>query len=244
MQQNWFKSWFDSPYYHLLYNHRNYFEAEQFINNLFGHLHLKDHSKVLDLACGRGRHALQIHNLGNDVVGLDLSPQSIEAANLHAEPGLTFQTGDMRNLPFVSEFDAVVNLFTSFGYFQQEGDNVKVIESIAGALKKDGLLILDYLNVKKVEKHLPLSNTITREDIEFSVHKGVENGFIVKTIKFEDQGDNFEFKEHVKLLDWADFEVLFKKAGFQIQSVFGDYDLQPFDETNSDRLIFIAQKNS
>tara|TARA_B110000046_G_scaffold157892_1_gene169532 strand:+ start:10851 stop:11585 length:735 start_codon:yes stop_codon:yes gene_type:complete len=244
MQQNWFKSWFDSPYYHLLYNHRNYVEAEHFITNLFNHLEMHKHSKVLDLACGKGRHALQIHNLGNDVVGVDLSLQSVEAANLKAEAGLTFQTGDMRDLPFESEFDLVVNLFTSFGYFQQEGDNAKVIESISRALKNKGVLILDYLNVKKVIKDLPVASVIKREHIDFNVHKDVINGFIVKIIQFEDDGDTYEFKEHVKLLTLQDFEEIFKNSGLRIQSVFGDYDLHPFDEKKSDRLIFKLQKVS
>ena len=244
MQQNWFKSWFDSPYYHILYNHRNYVEAEHFINNLFDHLQLREQSKVLDLACGKGRHALQIHDIGYYVVGVDLSPQSVEAANLKAEAGLIFQTGDMRDLPFESDFDLVVNLFTSFGYFQQEGDNVKVIESISRALKNDGILILDYLNVKKVVKGLPVSSIIQREDIDFNVHKDVNNGFIVKTIQFEDDGDAYEFKEHVKLLTLQDFEGIFNNSGLSIQSIFGDYDLNPFDEKKSDRLIFKVQKLS
>ena len=111
MQQNWFKSWFDSPYYHLLYNHRDYSEAQQFIAILFEFLALPKHTEVLDLACGKGRHAMQIHTLGYDVMGVDLSPQSIESANSMAESGLSFKTGDMRELPFNNEFDLIVNLF-------------------------------------------------------------------------------------------------------------------------------------
>ena len=244
MQQNWFKSWFDSPYYHLLYNHRDYSEAEYFITNLFDHLQLAERSKVLDLACGKGRHAMQIHNLGNEVVGVDLSPQSINAANLNSESGLSFETGDMRNLPFSAEFDLVVNLFTSFGYFQQEGENIRVIESISNSLKPNGLLVLDYLNVKKVIKNLPISHTIQRDPVTFDIHKGIENGFIVKTIGFEADSENHEYKEHVKLLTCADFETIFRNCGFRVQSVFGDYELNAFDEISSDRLIFIAQKIS
>lgn len=242
MQHNWFENWFDSPYYHLLYSHRNYSEAEHFITNLFGHLNLPKGSKVLDLACGKGRHALQIHNLGNNVIGLDLSPQSIDAANAKAEKGLSFQTGDMRNLSFNSEFDLVVNLFTSFGYFKQEGDNVKVIKSIARSLRKDGLLVLDYLNVSKVVSGLPTKETIVRKDISFDVSKTVIDGFIVKTIKFEDQEENFEFREHVKLISLVDFERIFEVCGFEVKATFGDYNLNRFEENTSERLIFIARK--
>lgn len=244
MQHNWFESWFDSPYYHLLYNHRDYSEAEYFITNLFDFLQLEKNSKVLDLACGKGRHAMQIHNLGNDVTGVDLSPKSIESAKLNTEKGLSFETGDMRNLPYMAEFDLVVNLFTSFGYFKQEGDNVKVIDSISNALKNNGVLVLDYLNVAKVVGHLPNSQLIKRNKIDFNVEKAVIDGFIVKTIKFQDANNEFEFKEHVKLLTLSDFKSIFKECGFVINSVFGDYDLNPFDEINSDRLIFIAKKVS
>jgi len=244
MQQNWFKSWFDSPYYHLLYNHRDYSEAQQFIATLFEFLSLPKHTEVLDLACGKGRHAMQIHTLGYDVVGVDLSPQSIESANSMAESGLSFKTGDMRELPFNSEFDLIVNLFTSFGYFQQEGENIKVIESIAKTLRPKGRLVLDYLNVEKVEETLPSEQKVKRGDITFHVRKEIHNGFIVKTIQFEDGNKRYEFKEHVKLLRVSDFKKIFIDCGFEVSSVFGDYELNLFDEKTSDRLIFIVQKSN
>jgi SAM-dependent methyltransferase len=244
MQQNWFKSWFDSPYYHLLYNHRDYSEAQRFIATLFEFLNLPKRTEVLDLACGKGRHAMQIHKLGYDVMGVDLSPQSIESANSMAEPSLSFKTGDMRELPFFNDFDLIVNLFTSFGYFQQEGDNIKVIESIARALKPKGQLVLDYLNVTKVEKTLPSEQKVKRGDIIFHVRKEIHHGFIVKTIQFEDGDKRYEFKEHVKLLRFKDFKKIFIDCGFEVSSTFGDYELNLFDEKTSDRLIFIVQKSN
>lgn len=242
MQKNWFKSWFDSPYYHLLYNHRDYAEAERFINNLFQHLQLPLHSTILDLACGKGRHAQQIHNLGYNVVGVDLSPQSIKSANTKATEELSFQTGDMRDLPFSSEFNLVVNLFTSFGYFQQEGDNIKVIESISKSLKQEGILVLDYLNVAKIQHTLPTQEIVIRGEIDFDVSKKLENGFIVKTIQFEDDSEQYNFQEHVKMFLKADFESIFNANGFVIESIFGDYDLNSFDVNTSDRLILVAKK--
>ena len=242
MQKNWFKSWFDSPYYHLLYNHRDYSEAEFFIANLFSFLSPKKNSKVLDLACGKGRHALQIHQFGNDVLGVDLSPKSIEAANEMKDRGLAFETGDMRELSYIDEFDIVVNLFTSFGYFQQEGDNVKVITSIAKALKSNGILVLDYLNVTKVEKTLPIELYIERGEITFKVNKSVKGSFIVKDISFSDNGEAFSFQEHVKRFTEKHFREIFSDCGLEIQNVFGNYDLNIFDEKTSDRLILIAKK--
>lgn len=242
MQKNWFESWFDSPYYHLLYNHRDYSEAEYFITQLFAFLSPQKNSKILDLACGKGRHALQIHQLGNDVLGVDLSPKSIKAANKMKEEGLSFETGDMRELHYTSHFDIVVNLFTSFGYFQQEGDNVKVINSIAKALKPKGTLVLDYLNVVKVEKELPIEHKVKRGNITFKVKKAIKDSFIVKDISFEENSETYVFQEHVKRFTVKHFQEIFSSCNLEIQHVFGDYDLNVFDEKTSDRLILIAKK--
>ena len=139
-QKAWYKGWFNSHYYHLLYQHRDDEEAFRFIRSLIDYLQPPAGSFMVDIACGKGRHALQIHNLGNDVVGVDLSPQSIDAANKKAEKGLSFQTGDMRNLPFNNEFDVVVNLFTSFGYFKEEEDDKRKEEEDAKKFEERELL--------------------------------------------------------------------------------------------------------
>lgn len=242
VQQNWFANWFDSPYYHLLYKHRNYEEAEFFISNLFNYLSLPYKSKVLDLACGKGRHSRQIHNLGYDVLGIDLSPESISAASEYSEDGLNFQTGDMREIGYEGQFDAVVNLFTSFGYFQEEGDNKKVIKSIASSLKGDGVLVLDYLNVAKAEQNLPSDEVIEREGISFKIEKKIEESFIVKNINFSAEQNDFHFSEYVKRFGLDDFKEIFSQCGLVLQEVFGSYSLEEFHENSSDRLILIAKK--
>lgn len=243
MQQNWFANWFDSPYYHLLYNHRNYKEAEFFINNLFKYLNLPVNSKILDLACGKGRHSLQIHNLGFDVLGVDLSPESILSANEFSEEGLSFETGDMREIGITNHFDAVVNLFTSFGYFQEEGDNIKVIKSIATSLKQNGILILDYLNVVKAESNLPTDDIIKRGEIIFHIKKSIKNSFIVKDINFVSDEIDYQFNEYVKRFGLKEFNEIFNICGLSIVAVFGNYSLENFDINHSERLILIAKKD-
>ena len=126
--ENWFTDWFDSHHYHLLYQHRNDSEAEEFIQNIINYLQLKENSKVLDLACGKGRHALQLHQLGFDVLGIDLSEESIALAKTHETHGLRYQIGDMRELNLNEKFDISLNLFTSFGYFRKEGENKAVLK--------------------------------------------------------------------------------------------------------------------
>ena len=238
---NWFKEWFDSDHYHLLYDHRNDIEAEEFIKSLFDHLQLPIGSKVLDLACGKGRHALQVHNLGYDVLGVDLSEESINHARLSEEDGLRFKRGDMRDLKLNEQFDVTLNLFTSFGYFKKKGENSMVLKGLAGHLKNEGRIILDYLNVNKALHDLPCHEVIQKNGIEFKIKKEEENNFIVKNISFKRGQEDYSYKEYVKSLKLADFEAYFAKLNMKIEEIFGDYQLSPYNESKSDRLIMIAK---
>jgi SAM-dependent methyltransferase len=239
---NWFAEWFDSDFYHILYEHRDNSEAEAFINQITQHLVLPKQASVLDLACGKGRHSIQLNELGFDVIGLDLSRESIQFAKQFKNDSLHFTTGDMRHLKFTNRFDLVLNLFTSFGYFHEENDNLLVIESIAQVLKEGGKLVLDYLNTAKVSAQLPQSEEIVRKNITFNVHKFVEEDFIVKNINFKSDGKAFSFQEYVRRIDLQKFKAYFKQCGLELIETFGDYHLNPFDEKQSDRLILIAQK--
>src|SRR5690606_8758177 len=116
-EHEWFKDWFNSPYYHLLYNHRDENEAIFFLDNLIAKLQPKPDARILDLACGRGRHAVYLRTKGFDVTGVDLSPENIRLAATTAGERLHFYVHDMRYLLLSNYFDLVLNLFTSFGYF-------------------------------------------------------------------------------------------------------------------------------
>ncbi len=123
MKENWYVEWFDTPYYHALYQHRDEHEAQTFIDALVAHLPTEASWHFLDLACGRGRHALYLHQKGYRVTGLDLSTRNIEYAQQYAESGLDFQQGDMREPFGEGRYDCILNLFTSFGYFSRAEDN-------------------------------------------------------------------------------------------------------------------------
>ena len=114
---NWFASWFDTPYYHILYKERDDHEAEFFMNSLTSFLKLPKKAEILDLACGKGRHAIYLNELGYDVTGIDLSAASIEFAKKFETDKLHFAIHDM-SISYPKKFDAVFNLFTSFGYFE------------------------------------------------------------------------------------------------------------------------------
>lgn len=242
IKENWFKEWFNSEYYHLLYNNRDNSEAQLVIKNLFEYLQLPQNAKILDLACGKGRHAIQVSEMGFDTVGIDLSEESIQFAKQFEKSQLKFEIGDMRKLTYRNEFDLVLNLFTSFGYFKEEESNFQVIQSIEQSLKKKGYLVLDYLNVEKVKPFLPLSEEIHREGVVFKISKFIKENFIVKEICFEVNGDNYKQTELVELITEEQFETYFQRANLKLLHKFGDYSLADFDVLNSDRLILLAKK--
>ena len=239
---DWFETWFDTSYYHTLYKHRDIDEAEKFISNLLEYLELKDGSKCLDLACGKGRHSLFLNKNGFDVIGLDLSVNSIESAKSKENDTLKFEVHDMREVYQNEKFDAIFNLFTSFGYFDSNEDNLKVLYSVHKMLKDDGIFIIDFMNAKKSINNLVESEVKEIDGINFKIKRSFDGNHIHKNIQFEDESQDFEFNERVQALFKEDFERLLIKSGFRIEKVFGDFDLNAFDESISKRLIIIAKK--
>ncbi|MCI3938657.1 class I SAM-dependent methyltransferase [Chryseobacterium aahli] len=238
----WFESWFDTPYYHLLYSNRDYTEAENFITKLTQELQLPQSSKIIDLACGKGRHSVFLNKLGYDVLGLDLSQQSIEFDKQFENEGLTFKVHDMRN-PIDSEpVNAVFNLFTSFGYFDNETDDRNVFQSVYNALKPEGFFVLDYLNEEFVTRTLVPETTIHREGIDFHISKKIEGRHIIKDIRFEIDGEAKHFFEKVKLHTLETIENYASECGFERVKIWGDYHLNDFKKEISPRCINLFKK--
>lgn len=236
----WFRTWFDSPYYKILYSNRSEQEAALFIDNLLAFIDLPDRSRVLDLACGRGRHSIYLNQKGYNVIGFDLSNNSIAEAKKHENPTLHFLTEDMRSFDLGVKFEAIFNLFTSFGYFESQEENRKVLERIHLHLKDGGLFIMDYFNASKVEKGLVPAETKSIQGVDFHISKKIEDGQIIKTIAFEGKEGKFEFQEKVQLLKSSEILDMISNQGLKIVRTFGDYFLNEFDENSSDRFIVIA----
>lgn len=240
----WFENWFDSKYYHILYQNRNYNEAELFIDNLYTFLKPQKGSIFLDLGCGKGRHSIYLNKKGATVTGMDLSPESIEHASLSSNDKLDFFVHDMRKVQRINYFDFVLNLFTSFGYFENDRDNYNVLKAVNSSLREGGTVVLDFMNAFKVLENLVLEEVKTLDGITFNISRRVEDGFIVKQIDFEDEGQVYSFQERVKALMLGDFEKYFSACGLKIVHLFGDYSLGGFDEKTSDRLIIIGVKKN
>jgi SAM-dependent methyltransferase len=239
--KEWFEEWFDSEYYHILYQHRDDDDAQLFIDNIVPLINLKPHQKVADIACGKGRHAIILNKKMLDVVGSDLSENSIKHAQQLANNTLNFVVNDMRN-PLPLKFDAIFNLFTSFGYFNCHDENLKVLNSFHSMLNDEGYFIIDFFNADKVKNELTASEKIVLDGIEFMISRKIENDCIVKEIKFEHKKLNHLFTEKVQLLTLSNFIELCGKAALEINYTFGDYALNEFDIYKSERLILIGRK--
>lgn len=241
--KEWFGKWFDSPYYHILYKHRDHEEAQAFIDRLCKYLHFSTNHKILDLACGKGRHSIYLNQKGYDVVGLDLSLQNIEFAKQFENERLHFFVHDMREKFGVQEFDFILNMFTSFGYFDTDKENEQVICAAAKALKKDGRFLIDFLNPYTVIHNLVPSEKKIIEGIAFKISRELsDDGYIIKDIQFEDQGHSYHYQEKVKAIRRMEFLRYFDKAELELLHIFGDYDLNPYEAETSERMIFLLKK--
>jgi len=242
MQRKWFQYWFNSPYYHILYGNRNDEEAELLIDNLLAHLKPEANSKIIDIACGRGRHSIYLNKKGYDVTGIDLSEQSIKFAQQFEQKNLHFYVHDMRKLSYINYFDIALNLFTSFGYFETEKDHVNSLKAFRKSLREDGTFVIDYFNTQKIIKNLTHQEIKTIDGIEFHIKKFVAEGKIIKHINFEHRLKDYAFEERVQAFLLNDFEAMLEKSGLQIVEKFGNYQLEEFDELKSDRLILVCKK--
>ncbi|MGZ3863060.1 MAG: class I SAM-dependent methyltransferase [Bacteroidia bacterium] len=238
----WFESWFDSPYYHLLYGKRDEKEAGFFIDNLLKKLNLPSKARCWDLNCGKGRHSVFLNKKGYEVIGTDLSEESIKYALQFENEHLHFYRHDMRNLFYANYFDAVFNLFTSFGYFRNKFEDEKVFQSVYNALKPGGTFVLDFFNAAQVLTCLRELEEKNINGVTFTLKKKIENNTIIKEITVNDNGKISLFKEEVKIFTHAELVLLGEQAGLTFKNTFGNYNLDTFVQDKSERLILIFEK--
>jgi 2-polyprenyl-3-methyl-5-hydroxy-6-metoxy-1,4-benzoquinol methylase len=244
--KNWFKDWFNSPYYHLLYSNRNEEEANAFINRLIEHLQPPTNARLLDVACGKGRHSKALAEMGFDVTGIDLSIESITEAKQDESDHLHFYTHDMR-LPFwINYFDIAFNFFTSFGYFKTQREHNNAIRSIAQSIKHHGILVIDYLNVNYEETHFEKSIEKKIDEFTFTSTKWHTDKHFFKQIQVvcnkDEQPTNLS-TERVAKFSLEDFKAMLLLQNMQIVEVFGDYNLNQYNADTSKRMIIVAKKN-
>ncbi|WP_298777703.1 methyltransferase domain-containing protein [uncultured Polaribacter sp.] len=238
--KDWFTNWFNTSYYHILYKDRNDEDAQLFMKNITEFLKLEKSTHILDLPCGKGRHAVFLNSLGYKVTGGDLAENSIIYAKDFENDTLNFKVHDMRE-PFNNKYDSIFNLFTSFGYFEDDKEDILILENIKNGLNKGGYFVFDFLNADLVKANLVAKETKIVDDITFNITREITNGFIIKNISFFADGNNHNYTERVKYLDVQKMKSYFEKVGFTITNTFGDYNLSNFNTKTSNRLILVAK---
>ncbi|MGC5325094.1 class I SAM-dependent methyltransferase [Brevibacillus sp. SYSU BS000544] len=244
MTDAWFEQSFREDYL-LVYQHRDENSADQEIANLLNRLPIKPSGRVLDLCCGSGRHSRAFARRGYEVVGVDLSPVLLELAiEQNTYDNAVFYQHDMRTIPFENEFDIVVNLFTSFGYFSTNEENEQVISNMAKALKTGGEVLIDYLNPAYVKANLVPESEREMDGLYIQEKRWIENGCVKKRITVTDAENNQprEYMEQVRLYELNEMQTMLTKAGFRHIQVYGDYLFQPYKGQESPRMIFFAVK--
>ena len=242
----WYKDWFLDANYTVVYEHRDDREAEQIMDLIEQTIGCDTNRRILDLACGSGRHAISFAKRGyKDVTGVDLSPALLADGEVAARKlgfYIRFLERDMRDVP-QEKFDLAVNLFTSFGYFDKDEENAEVIVNVAQALNDDGYFVIDFLNSHHVRKHLVAHDErLLPGGKRLEQLRWIEDGRVEKRLLIRDAEEAHEYAESVRLFELKDFERIFSTAGLQLKHVFGSYAGEPFDMELSSRLIMFAKK--
>ncbi len=240
----WYEEWFNSSFYHKLYFERDEKEAETFIKRLIDHLQPPPGSRMLDVACGKGRHSKILASLGFNVTGIDISSDSIAFAKQHENEHLDFYVHDMRLPLWGNYFDYAFNFFTSFGYFKTRREHDDAIRTIAKSLKPGGIFVIDYLNVHYAEEHLVHNEIKQLNGTDYDIHRWDNETHFYKKITINDPSlkQPLEYTEEVAKFLLGDFTDMLSFQGLQVQQVFGDYQFNPYDVKNTSRLIMIASK--
>ena len=220
----WFEQWFGEEY-HALYPHRDEEDARRAVALIRGVVPWGTGDRILDLACGPGRHAAELASMGGHVIGFDLSRAMLRRARERTRA--TLVRGDMRALPFrPGSFALAVNLFTSFGYFLDDAEHRLVVRQVAEALAPGGHFVLDYLNAEQVRRSLELGEQATaRSDVRVTRRIGADGRFVIKEIELRDEGRRFQ--ERVRLYGADELAALLTDAGLRVAARFGDYDGGP-----------------
>lgn len=237
----WFNGWFGTPWYKILYRHRDAEDAADLVLPLIVKAGLRPGQQVLDMACGRGRHAAVLVRAGMVVTGIDISQESIEEARAEV-PGARFEVHDIRR-PYASgHFDAVTCLFTSLGYSDDRADDHAAVSAAAVALKPGGRYVLDLMNGELVRQQLITNEEQLIDGVRFSIQRGLEGADIVKRIRVQHPGGIEDFEERVHAWRLDEVAAMVEQAGLALEDVTDGSCGHPFDPRVSDRFIIWARK--
>jgi SAM-dependent methyltransferase len=239
-EADWFEEWFGEDYLNI-YQHRDETEAEHLIELIASNLAGREINSVLDLGCGAGRHTKVLCERWW-TVGLDLSMALLKVARRES-PDEPYVRADMRDLPFADEsFDLVVNLFTSFGYFEDDEEDARVLSRVRTALRPGGTLVIDFLNATQVRSELVPYDERVENGITIEQTRAItpDDRFVEKMIRLRERGK--EYIERVRLLSASDLERMLTTAGFAVEKLFGDYGGGGWLEDSPRTILFASRR--
>lgn len=245
MKNDWFEDWFNTDEYLNVYKHRNETDAEDHIKLILKTVSLNDDAKILDMACGSGRHSIMLARKGYDITAVDLSSNLLSVAKANAAKEklkINFIQSDIRTFDTPQKFDLIINLFTSFGYFDTDAENFSVLKKAYDYIKKDGYFVLDYFNTNYLTNNLIAYSKEQMGNSEFIQERKIEEQRVVKKISIIKNGITKEFEESVRMYDKNELAKVLINIGFDIYKTFGDFLGSDFNVINSPRVIFICRK--
>jgi 2-polyprenyl-3-methyl-5-hydroxy-6-metoxy-1,4-benzoquinol methylase len=245
MKSEWFKDWFNTPEYLNVYKHRNEDEAEQHIKLILDNVETYAGYRVLDMACGAGRHAILLAKKGLIVTAVDLSENLLDIAKKTAEEEnlkIEFVNSDIRDFDTILDFDLVVNLFTSFGYFESDEENFAVLQKAYDLILPGGYFVLDFFNADYLANNLIKFSEEKIDNAIIHQHREIKDKRVNKKIVISRSGELKSFQESVRMYTKNELENALTKIGFDIYKTFGDFLGNKFEQFTSPRLIFICKK--
>ncbi|MFO7526194.1 MAG: class I SAM-dependent methyltransferase [Ignavibacteriaceae bacterium] len=245
MTTDWYKDWFETKEYLNVYRHRNEGEAEDLVNIILNNVRLSKSGKVLDMACGTGRHSILFAKKGFKVTAVDLSKNMLSAARKKAESEklkIDFIQSDLRFFANSGRFDLAINLFTSFGYFETDEENFEIFNTAYNHLKTDGYFVLDFFNKYFVEKNLIIESHDSVEKLDIIQKRKIDGLRVVKEIIISDNDQSRKYYESVRMFSQTELINELIRIGFAIEKTFGDFQGNKFDQFSSPRIIIIAKK--
>ncbi len=246
--KEWFEKWFSNKLYLDVYKDRDEQDARMFINLIQRNTNLTAGKKVLDVCCGQGRHSIEFGRRGYNVLGIDISEILIERARsalkreCERELKVRFEIEDMRTFSYKNSFDAAVNIFSSFGYFDNDIENFVVFDNIRSSLKKKGLFVFDFLNATYLKKNIISESKNKIGGKTIIQQRQITSDYVVKYIYIDKIKNKPDFFERIKLYSFEEFRKQFEFHGFKICKVFGDYCGNKYIKDKSGRIIIFAEK--
>jgi 2-polyprenyl-3-methyl-5-hydroxy-6-metoxy-1,4-benzoquinol methylase len=249
--REWFEDWFNHPLYLKVYSHRDDSEANLCVETILritGFDHAQEQVSVLDIACGAGRHAFAFARRGLHVTANDLSRFLLGTAENEAikeELPITFSGCDMRAINLDRQFDLVVQLFSSFGYFETDAEDRTVVRNVKTMLSQDGWYVLDLLNPSWLRRHFVPRTEKTAGELSIIEERTLSSDRVVKRIDIRDaDGHELSFTESMRLFSPERISGLLESEGLEVIRIAGDYRGSDFDEAVSPRMVIFSRKRS